>query len=167
MPDPVEFDLVDHYGIPVTAQTYRGRWLVVQFGFTSCRMICPRALAKLDVALEGIERGGAGDGAGIVPLYVTVDPDRDSPAAMRAYLQASHPRFTGLTGTTEQVHRAERAFRVFARRRADPADPDGYAVPHTAITQLVDPGGRRVAHWGEAVAPERIAADVLDLTRCS
>lgn len=156
MNEPVEFELVDHHGTPVTAQTYRGRWLMVQFGFTSCRMVCPRALAKLGAALDGF-----GDSAALVPLYVTVDPDRDTPGVMRTYLEESYPRFTGLTGTEEQIEQAKRAFQVFARRRPDVEDPDGYAVPHTAITHLVDPGGRRVAHWGDTAPADTIAADLL------
>lgn len=151
----VEFALVDHHGTPVTAQTYRGRWLLVQFGFTSCRVVCPRALTKLTAALDGF-----GDSPALVPLYVTVDPDRDSPEVLRAHLETSYPRFTGLTGTPEQVEQAKGAFQVFARRRPDADDPDGYAVPHTAITHLVDPAGQRVAHWADTVTAEQITTDL-------
>jgi protein SCO1/2 len=150
----VAFDLVDHHGTPVTAETYRGRWLMVQFGFTACRVVCPRALAKLDAALDGLR-------ARPVPLYVTVDPDRDSPDVLRTHLEAAHPRFTGLTGNPGQIERAKQAFQIFARRRPDAEDPDGYAVPHTAITHLVDPDGRRVAHWADTVPADRIAADLV------
>lgn len=157
---PVDFTLVDHHGTPVTARTYRGRWLMVQFGFTSCRMVCPRALTKLTAALDGF-----GGSAALVPLYVTVDPDRDTPEVMRAHLEASYARFTGLTGTPEQIDQAKRAFHVFARRRPDAADPDGYAVPHTAVTHLVDPLGRRATHWPDTADAERIAADLLATVR--
>ena len=161
MSAPVTFDLVDHHGTPVTAETYRGRWLVVQFGFTACRMVCPRALAKLDTALDSaIDTALDGHREALVPLYVTVDPDRDSPEVLRTYLGTAHPRFTGLTGTHEQVERAKQAFQIFARRRPDAEDPDGSAVPHTAITHLVGPDGRRVTHWADTVPADRIAADL-------
>ncbi|MHC1558974.1 SCO family protein [Actinomycetospora sp. C-140] len=154
-PTEAAFDLVDHHGTPVDAGSYRGDWLLVQFGFTSCRVVCPRALAKLGAALDEL-----GEHARLRPLYVTVDPERDTPAVMRAFLAASSPRFTGLTGTPEQVEAAKRAFRVFARRRPDPEDPDGYAVPHTAVTYLVGPDGRFVRHWPDTADAATIAADL-------
>jgi len=81
---------------------------------------------------------------------------------MRAFLAASYPRFTGLTGTPEQVEAAKRAFRVFARRRPDPADPDGYAVPHTAITYLVDPAGQLARYWPDTAEAPTITADLTE-----
>lgn len=87
----------------------------------------------------------------VAALYVTVDPERDTPAVLRAFLETSHPRFTGLTGSPPQIEEAKRAFRVFARRVADADDPDGYAVPHTAITYLLDPSGRYAAHFPDVL----------------
>ncbi|WP_214404874.1 SCO family protein [Pseudonocardia lacus] len=155
------FDLVDHHGRAVTERTYRGSWLLVQFGFTSCRVVCPRALAKLSAALDAFDPP---DGL-VVPLYVTVDPERDTPGVLRAYLAAGHPRFTGLTGPPERIEAAKEAFLVFARRRPDPDDPDGYAVPHTAITYLVDPDGRPAHHWPDPRSADEITADLRRLTR--
>jgi protein SCO1/2 len=91
---------------------------------------------------------------------VSVDPERDTPEVMRVFLAASYPRFTGLTGTVEQVEGAKDAFRVFARRRPDPEDPDGYAVPHTAITYLVDPDRRLARHWPDTADAPAVAADL-------
>ena len=162
------FDLLDHHGRPVTERTYRGSWLLVQFGFTACRVVCPRALAKLDAALDATVSAtvdAADPPAGrVVPLYISVDPDRDTPDVLRAYLQERHPRFTGLTGSAERVEDAKAAFLVFARRRPDPDDPDGYAVPHTAITHLVDPQGRPAHHWPDTADAARIATDLHRLT---
>jgi protein SCO1 len=154
-PTQIAFDLVDHDGRPVDTGSWPGRWLLVQFGFTSCRVVCPRALAKLADALAALDPAVA---AQVVPLYVTVDPDRDTPAVMRAFLADAHPRFTGLTGTTEQVEAAKRAFRVFARRRPDPEDPDGYAMPHTSITYLVGPDGRLARHWPDTADAATVTA---------
>ncbi|MEJ2867775.1 SCO family protein [Actinomycetospora sp. OC33-EN08] len=155
-PTAIGFDLVDHHGSPVDAGTYRGSWLLVQFGFTSCRVVCPRALTKLTAALDGL----GDDAERVRPLYVTVDPDRDTPDVMKAFLTSSYPRFTGLTGTSAQVEAAKVTFRVFARRRADPEDPGGYGVPHTAMTYLVDPDGRWVRHWPDTADAETITADL-------
>ncbi|MFC5063401.1 SCO family protein [Actinomycetospora atypica] len=161
-PTDVAFDLVDHHGTPVDAGAWPGDWLLVQFGFTSCRVVCPRALTKLTAALDGLDDAVA---ARVRPLYVSVDPERDTPEVMRTFLAASYPRFTGLTGTPEQVEAAKRAFRVFARRRPDPADPDGYAVPHTAITYLVDPAGQLARYWPDTVEAPTITADLTEELR--
>jgi protein SCO1/2 len=128
----------------------------VFFGFTHCKVVCPRNLAKLSAVLDGL---GA-TARDIVPLYITVDPERDSPERMKHFLEERYPRFTGLTGTREQVEAARRAFRVFARRQ--PADATGdYDVPHTAIAYLLDRSGCFRDHFPEirsnAEIVERIA----------
>lgn len=153
-PTTPAFTLVDHHGTEVTEASYHGRWALVFFGFTHCRAVCPRALGRLTEVLAGL--GPLADA--VQPLYITVDPDRDTPPVMRTFLETSYPRFTGLTGTTEQVEAARRAFRVFARRIDDPDDPDGYAVPHTAMTYLLDPTGSYATHWPDS-------ADTATLTR--
>jgi protein SCO1/2 len=148
--------LVDHDGTPVTERTHRGRWQLVQFGFTSCKVVCPRALAKLGHALDELEREIGP--APLVALYITVDPDRDSPAVMKEFLESSHPRFRGLTGTAEQIEDAKRAFKVFTRRRDA---PDGYDVQHTAITYLLDPDGRPAHHWPDTHDHDVITRDLV------
>lgn len=99
---------------------------------------------------------GLGEAVGQVrALYITVDPERDTPEVMKEFLE-EYPRFTGLTGPSDAIEEAKRAFRVFARRKADPDDPDGYAVPHTAITYLIAPDGQYADHFADALP----AADV-------
>lgn len=147
------FSLVDHHGRTVTEQTHRGSWQLVQFGFTSCRVVCPRALTRLGAALDALE--DAVPSAPVVPLYVTVDPERDTPSVMRAFLESSYPRFTGLTGSAEQVEDAARAFRVFTRRA-----PDGDGIRHTTITYLLDPEGRPDHHWPDTADAATVAADL-------
>ncbi|MEA2625894.1 MAG: hypothetical protein QOD06_1939 [Candidatus Binatota bacterium] len=142
-----EFHLIDHHGVEVSDATYHGRHALVFFGFTHCKVVCPRALGRLTRVLDAL--GPLAEQ--IRPLYVTVDPERDSPEVMRAFLERSYPRFTGLTGSRPQIDAAKRAFRVFARRTADPDDPDGYAVPHSAITYVLDPDGRYTTHFTDAV----------------
>ena len=146
------FSLIDHDGQDVSDETYRGQYILIFFGFTNCRVVCPRALAKLSIVLDFL-----GPLAGrIRALYVTVDPERDTPHAMRAFLQ-SYPRFTGLTGSRQQIDRIKKAFRVFAQRVDDLAGNGDYAVPHTAITYVMDPKGRFVSHFTDALSAEEIA----------
>lgn len=148
------YSLVDHDGRPVTEATYRGRWQLVQFGFTSCRVVCPRALTKLSTVLDTLAAAGP---APLVALYVTVDPDRDRPEVMKAFLEDSYPRFTGLTGSTAQVEDARHAFRIFARRRGG---ADGDDIAHTAITYLLDPDGRPAAFWPDTTDAPAITGDL-------
>ena len=155
------FALMDHHGRAVTDADYRGRFLLVYFGFTNCRIVCPRALVRLSKALALL-----GDvAADIQPLYITVDPARDTPAVMRAYLDARYPSFTGLTGTPEQTDAAKHAFRVFAERAADPDDPLGYAMPHSALTYLVSPEGKCIAHFSDTLDSDELARRLRKLIR--
>lgn len=152
------FSLVDHHGAPVTEQTYRGRWLLVFFGFTHCKVVCPRALGKLSGVLDDL--GDLADE--LHPLYVTVDPERDTPDALQEFLRP-YPRYTGLTGSVDAVEQAKREFRVFARRKDDPDDPDGYSVPHTAITYLISPEGEYAAHFPDALGAAEVTARLRSL----
>jgi protein SCO1/2 len=156
-PQPVaRFELVTHDERPVSDADFRGRFLLVYFGFTHCRVVCPRTLTTLSRALDLL----GSEAEAITALYVSTDPERDTPSVMREYLAAGHPRFTGLTGTPEQVESAKGAFRVFAERRDDPLEPDGYSVPHTGIAYLMAPDGSYVTHFMDGTGAERIAAHI-------
>ncbi len=150
------FELIDHHGRAVTQRDYAGSFLLVYFGFTHCRVVCPRSLARLSLVLEAL-----GDTAKqITPLHVTVDPERDTPQVLRRHLEANYPRFTGLTGSSDQIDSAKKAFRVFAERKADDEDPDGYVVPHTAISYLIGPDGNYRDHFTDAVQDEQMIARI-------
>jgi protein SCO1/2 len=152
------FSLVDHDGRAVTERSYDGFYRLVFFGFTHCKVVCPRALARIGEALALL-----GDKAALVrPLYVSVDPERDSPAVMKAFL-ADKPGITGLTGERPDIDAAKQAFRVFARKTDDPDDPEGYAMPHTAITYLMNRDGSYRAHFLDNVDAAELARRIDDL----
>lgn len=159
------FDLVDHDGNAVSQRSFAGTFVLYFFGFTHCRMVCPRALARLTAVLDRL--GPLADH--LRPVYITVDPERDTPEMMKAFLEEDYPRFTGLTGTRAQIDAAMSAFRVFARRTADPADPDGYQMPHSAFTYVMAPDGGYVTHFTDAVGAveleQRLAAILAALDR--
>jgi protein SCO1/2 len=148
------FRLIDHHGVEVTDETYRGRYLLLFFGFTRCKVVCPRALCRLTNVLDAL--GPLAEK--LQPLYVTRDPERDTPEVMRTFLERGYPRFTGLTGSRERIEEAKKAFRVFARRASDPDDPEGYAVAHSAITYVLDPVGRYTMHFTDAVEEREMTA---------
>jgi protein SCO1/2 len=153
------FELTDHHGAAVSNEAYRGRYVLVFFGFTHCRVICPQALARISSALEAL--GPMADD--LTALYISVDPERDSPAVMKAFLERRYPRFIGLTGSREQVDAAKQAFRVFAQARADDEDPDGYAVPHTAFTYVLGPDGCYLTHFPDHVDADTMAGCLREL----
>lgn len=146
LPSGSELQLTDHFGQPVSAADWRGQSALVLFGFTHCRVVCPRALTRYSAMLDQL----AAEGMLIRGLYISVDPARDTPQVMRDFL-APHPRFTGLTGSVEQIERTKAAFGVFARRVSDPDDPLGYRVPHTAFAYLFDADGSCLGHFADAL----------------
>ena len=150
------FSLTDHHGRAVTDRSFVGRPALLYFGFSHCRLVCPRALARLTAALE--LAGAAPDD--LQPLFVSVDPARDTPAVLKAYLETHFPRFLGLTGAGGAVDSIRTAYRVFASRKADPDDPDGYAMAHTAFSYLLGADGQYAAHFTDPADEQRIAATI-------
>lgn len=150
------FTLTDHFGAAVTEKSWPDRYLLIFFGFTHCKVVCPRALGKLGDAIillnESAERLRA--------LYVTVDPGRDTPDRMRSFL-ATYPRFLGLTGPADAIEQIKVAYRVFAQRQA--TEDGGYDVPHSAITYLVAPDGTLAAHFVDALDAPTIASRIQEI----
>lgn len=155
LPFEARFDLVDHRGRDVTARDFRGDYLLVFFGYANCEGICPVALPRMAAALDRL-----GPEAGRVqPLFVTVDPARDTPAALARKLPAIHPRLLGLTGTDRALTAARRAFGL----RAEPVAemPDGSPIyGHGSYIYLVGPAGGVLTLLPPVLDAERMAAIV-------
>ena len=137
------FTMLDHTGRTVTERDFAGRPLAVFFGFTHCPDVCPNTLGNLADLIE--ELGPSADRLAV--LFVTVDPERDTPEVMAKYVTHFGERFVGLTGTPEQVAAMAAAWRVFYRRVAS-ANGD-YSMDHTASVFLMTPEG----HWAGALDP--------------
>ena len=153
------FQLVDHNGTPCDRASFAGQHLLIYFGFTHCKLVCPTSLAKLSRVLELLDR----QAASVTPLYISVDPKRDTPEVMRCYLQSNYPRFTGLTGSEADIERVKEDFRVFAGYRVDPDDPEGYERPHTAFSYLLDGTGQYLQHFSETRSAEQIASAIASI----
>jgi protein SCO1/2 len=153
------FDLIDHNGREVNGRTYRGKYVVIFFGFTHCKAVCPRALSRLSAVLDRL----GPDAARIQPLYVTADPQRDTPTVMKEFLAAAYPRFTGLTGSTQQIEWAKRSFRVFSTEVSDHGEPDGYRMPHSAFTYVLGPDGAYLTHFTDAVEEEELTTALFSI----
>lgn len=152
-PELVPFQLIDHHGTTVTHETFLNQYLLVFFGFTHCRVVCPRALARMAEVLEKL----GPDSKNIQAIYVTVDAARDKPEVMKTYLQQYPADILGITGDEAKLERVKKGFRVFSQRIEDSDDPDGYSTPHTALTYLMSPGGRYLRHFPDTIESDEMA----------
>jgi protein SCO1 len=146
-----KLDLTDHTGRPRHLEDFRGKAVVLFFGFTHCPDVCPTTLAETAQALKTL---GA-DADRVQVLFVTVDPERDTPGVLAKYVTAFDPRFLGLYGDAEATRRAAKEFKIFFEKR--PGGPSGsYSMDHSAQSYVFDPQGRLRL----LVRPERIAEDL-------
>ena len=150
------FDLVDHTGRAVTDAAYRGSYVLIFFGYSYCPDICPTDLA---VMADAVERLGP-DGARVQPLFISVDPERDTPERLAAYVPHFHPRLVGLTGSPEQVARAAATYRARYRRAGPAGDGGDYLIDHTAAIYLLGPDGGGLALFRHGTPAADIAAVV-------
>jgi protein SCO1/2 len=149
------FALTDHTGGRVTDVDFRGSWLLVQFGYTGCPDLCPLGLDTLARVLDLL---GPAAAARVQPLFVTVDPARDTPAALAGFVPAFHPRLVGLTGSEPEIRGVAKAYRVHRRKvLTDPARPDDYLIDHGSFTYLMGPDGRFVTLFPYGTPAERMA----------
>lgn len=132
------FELVDHQGRLRRDSDFRGSFLLIAFGYTSCPDICPTNLTIMATALDQLGTRGER----VQPIFVTVDPARDTPAVLGDYVGHFHPRLIGLTGSEAQVRAAAKAYRVHRSKVIlDPAAPEDYLVNHSSLTFLMAPDG--------------------------
>lgn len=159
------FALTDHTGRAVTDADFRGRFMLVFFGYTYCPDICPTELSVIADALDTL-----GDKAArVTPLFISVDPERDTPKAMAAYVPVFHERLVGLSGTKEQVVAAARNYgaryyKVYAAPFSDDADDSddnsNYLISHSAASYLVGPDGTFLQEFPYGTAPDAMAAGI-------
>lgn len=148
------FALTDHTGRRRTDADFRGRFLLVHFGYTGCPDLCPLGLDAMLAALDRL--GPAGEA--LQPVFVTVDPARDTVEALRPFVAAFGPRLIGLTGTEAEIRAVAKAYRVHRRKViVDPARPDDYLVDHGSLTYLMGPDGACRTIFPHGTTAERMA----------
>ncbi len=148
------FSLEATNGKVVTDQTYHGKWLVIFFGYTFCPDVCPTVLSNISVALDKL----GPDANRLQPLFVTVDPERDTRDVLTDYLKSFDPRIVGLTGTKSQVDRAVHEYRIYVAQQKSETGGDDYLVSHSAYIYLMDPQGKFVNVIQGSGAGDEIAA---------
>ncbi|MCC6194294.1 MAG: SCO family protein [Burkholderiales bacterium] len=153
-----ELALTDHTGRPRTLADFRGKAVVVFFGFTQCPDVCPTTLSTLAAAMK--ELGPDADRVQV--LFVTVDPERDTPALLAQYVPAFDPRFIGLTGDAAAIDKVAKEFKIIYQKQPGPT-PGSYSVDHSAGVFLFDPQGRLRVYASHGQAPEVFAHDLRAL----
>jgi protein SCO1 len=153
------FNLEDGNGKPVTDRDFRGQYMLVYFGYTFCPDVCPTTLNAVADAMDKL-----GPAASQVrPVFITVDPARDTPAVVKQFAAAFGPRITGLTGTPEEIAKVAKEYHVYyAEHRTGPGAND-YSMDHSSILYLMDPKGGFVAPVGADQTGDEIAANLKKL----
>jgi protein SCO1/2 len=152
-----ELNLTDHHGKARTLQDFRGKVVVVFFGFTHCPDVCPTTMN--DLALVMKELGP--DAQRVQVLFVTVDPERDTPQVLAQYVPAFHPSFLGLHGNAEATARAAKSFKVFYQKQ--PQAGGSYTVDHAAGTYILDQEGRLRLFGQYGAGPQTLLHDIRAL----
>lgn len=153
------FSLTDHTGKPRTLQDFRGKLVVVFFGYTQCPDVCPTTMAKMATVMK--ELGPASKDVQV--LFITLDPERDTQELLNAYVPAFHPSFIGLRGDAEATARTAKEFKLFYTKTPSGDDPKNYTVDHMTASYVFDREGRvrlLVRHEAE---PGAIASDLRQL----
>ena len=153
------FSLVDQNGRAVSDKDFAGKYRIVYFGYTHCPDVCPTDLATISQALSSFEKKDPSRAAKVQPIFVTVDPERDTPAAMKEYLRAFHPRLIGLTGTPAQIADAAKKFVVYSHK-GDVQPGGGYAMDHSRQIVLQDPDGKPLALLADDQGPQAMTAEL-------
>jgi protein SCO1 len=150
------FSLQDGDGRQITDRDFRGRYMLVYFGYTFCPDVCPTTLNEMADALDRLgPKGGK-----LQPIFITIDPKRDSPAVVKQYAAAFSPRLIGLTGSPEQIAQVAKDYRVYyAEHRTGPG-PGDYTMDHSSIIYLMSPDGKFIAPIRADASGAEMAADL-------
>ncbi|BCO31001.1 hypothetical protein TspCOW1_11040 [Thiohalobacter sp. COW1] len=164
-PRPIaDFALVDHHERPFTLARFQGQWSFVFFGYTHCPDVCPTAMLDLKRTLEAV---AAAEPAVEPPqvVFVTADPERDTPAQLARFVPYFNPDFIGVTGPQDQLDQLSSQLSSLAVKVPNPDNPDNYLVDHTASILLLNPDGRLEAIFTSPHNPDTMAADYRELAR--
>ena len=155
------FTLTRGNGEVVTDRDFRGHYLLIYFGYTSCPDICPTTLSAIADAIDILGTRAQQ----VQPLFITVDPAHDTPVIMRAYVRAFSPRIVGLTGTLAEIRAIEQKYRITSTIDDTGSGRSGYTIDHTAVLFLVAPDGRYLAPFAATESGAELARDLVRYIR--
>lgn len=150
------FELVDQTGTTRSEGDFLGRYMLIYFGYVYCPDVCPTSLSNMTQALDELAEDAPDKAAKIVPLFITVDPERDTVEVIESYAEHFHPEMVALTGNEAQVAKAAKAYRVYYAKAGEEGSDD-YLMDHSSFIYLMGPDGKYVAHFTHTAAPDEIA----------
>lgn len=154
------FTLIDQNGRTVRDSDFNGKFRLVYFGYSYCPDVCPTDLQRLGAALRAIEKSDPALGAKLVPIFISVDPERDTPPVIKAFVANFHSRMVGLTGSPEAIAKVAKEYGA-AYKKMPPATPGGaYLVDHVAVTYLMGRKGEPLALLSQDMSPDQIVAEI-------
>ena len=148
------FALTDQDGRTRTEADFRGRFMLVYFGYSYCPDVCPTTLA---MASDALSKLGA-KAPRVVPVFITVDPARDKPAVLKTYLASFGKDFVGLTGDAKKIESVTQEYHVYSVKR--PLPGGAYAMDHSSVLYLMGPDGRFVTYYEDVIGPDGLAKDL-------
>jgi protein SCO1/2 len=148
------FVLVDQDGKTKTDADFRGKFMLIYFGYSFCPDVCPTTLQEMADAFAKL----GSKKSRVVPVFITVDPARDTPHVLKEYLKSFGPEFVGLTGDEKQIAQAARVYRVFIRKH--PLPGGNYSMDHSGVIYLMGPDGRFVTYYEDEIGPDKMAEDM-------
>jgi cytochrome oxidase Cu insertion factor (SCO1/SenC/PrrC family) len=148
------FRLTDQNGKAVSDADFRGRYMLIYFGYSFCPDVCPTTLSVMAQALNKL----GGEGRRVTPIFITIDPERDTPQVLGDYMKAFGPNFVGLTGSAAAIKDAEKKYRVYAVKK--PLEKGGYGMDHSSVMYLMGPDGKMISFYDEAISPDDLAKDL-------
>jgi protein SCO1/2 len=155
------YSLTDQDGRPATERDLAGRWRIFYFGFSHCPDACPTDLATVAAGLKRFEKEEAARAAKVTPVFVTVDPERDTPPVMKEYVAAFHPRLVGLTGTPQQIAETAKRYGIYYVKMPGPGGGEGgYNMDHSRHAILFGPAGEPIAFLPTDKGAEAVAAEL-------
>lgn len=140
-----DFTLTDQDGKTVRWADFAGKYRILYFGYTYCPDVCPLDLTRIMAGYRLLEKADPAAAVKVQPIFITVDPQRDTPAVVKTYVAAFHPKLIGLTGTPEQIEAVKKAFVVVAGKEGDPTATQDYLVSHSRTPFLFSPEGKPIA----------------------
>lgn len=158
------FALVDGDNRRTTDRDFAGKWRIMYFGYTFCPDVCPTDAAAIGAGLKLAEQADAERAAKIVPVFVTVDPERDTPAVVKQFAANFHPRMIGLTGSPSAIEQVKKAYAVYSIK-GEKTPGGGYLVDHSRQGYLMDPAGKPVAFVEQDKGPQAVADAIAKWVR--
>jgi protein SCO1/2 len=157
------FTLTNQDGMKVTEKNYLGKHMLVFFGYTYCPDVCPTELQVMMAALDSLGT----EAEKIQPVFVSVDPERDTPEVLKSYVENFGPRLIGLTGTPEEIAAVAKSYRVYYAKAANQTSPDSYLMDHSSIIYLMGPDGRFVKHFPYTTDAAKLAEELKQAVSAS